>query len=191
MWFRRKRSDSTSSTTAGAQPQHASHHSQQQQQQQQQQLLRKLSPTASSVSQAQAWEDAESNDLTRNRKKINKFLKRMGRNAKQDLSLDGRGACNITFKKFLIRVEVPADDPFMVHIHTLVFEVLNARHSRNLHNIESIQIPKGISVAMDGYEVNLAYSTPISKLNYKQMLNCMEAFMQTALDVNTALEGRR
>mmetsp|Transcript_16305 Transcript_16305/g.45204 ORF Transcript_16305/g.45204 Transcript_16305/m.45204 type:complete len:183 (-) Transcript_16305:530-1078(-) len=182
MWFRKKKQQQQGRTPAP---------SRQGSSQSQTEVLRKLSPATANASTPRPWEEDENSELCKNRKKINKLLKKIGRTAKQDLSLDARGACNIAFKKFLITVEVPEQDAYMCHMNTLVFEVLNARHTRNLQYIEQVQIPNGISVGMNGYEVTLSFSTPISKLNHKQMLNCMETFMQTAMDVNAALEGPR
>jgi len=140
----------------------------------------------------------EQNDLSlkKNRKLVSKYLRRVGRNAHLDLSLDSQGFCYIPFKKFLIVVEVPEGEATTVHLHTMVFDLHSIRGARKENikmTIEGLGCTlfeqAGTNLSLDGDDVILSISTPISSLKCNDMINLMENFMQTAIETNRSLQA--
>jgi hypothetical protein len=50
---------------------------------------------------------------------------------------------------------------------------------------------KGATLGLDGNEVNLCFSMPVMGLKYDNMTDCMEDFMQTAVEINSRLQKVR
>ena len=131
----------------------------------------------------------------KNRKVIDRYLRRMGKNANQDLSLDSRGVCYIPFRKFLVIVDVPDDDGGQCSIYTKVFDMRRvqnkARINTILNELNSLQLPTGgATLSLDEDEVYLFHSAPIEGLKFKDMVETVEAFLRMAVDINANLSLR-
>jgi hypothetical protein len=129
------------------------------------------------------------------RKCINKYVKRIGREANLDLSLDTfNGYCYIPFRKFIIMISVPEDAPDQLEFHTMVFDLSATRgESRARKRVSDMQL-RGIcvgrtksSVKLYGDEVHLLNSCPIRGLRYSEMVSYLDDFMDTALNINSDL----
>ena len=133
--------------------------------------------------------------LKKNRKRVNKYLKRIGRQADLELSLD---SCYIPFRKFLIFVEVPEDDPRFIFVYTKVFDLETTDESSKLQKrVAALQLTglhlgkKGSTIHVDRDEVNLTYATAIEGLRYQDLFESLEDFMATALETNYNLRSTR
>ena len=136
--------------------------------------------------------------LQKSRKIVNKHIKRIGRQANLDLSLDSHGFCYIPFRKFLIIIQVPEDQPGIMLMYTMIFDLQTARASGRIRKrIEALQLrnlpmgKKGSLLSVEGDEVNLSLSIPTRGLKFKETLECLEDFMQTALDTHNNLHEIR
>lgn len=136
--------------------------------------------------------------IKRNRRLVGKFLKRLGRQAKLDLSLDAFGYCYIPFKKFLIIIGVPDDDSGLLNFQTMVFDLHSSGGATKVHkrvaaaNLTDVLLGKrGSTLRMEGDEISLVLSTPIRGLRFADMMDYLEDFMQTAVDTNLNLESIR
>jgi hypothetical protein len=134
-------------------------------------------------------------DVRRNRNLINKYIRRLGCKANLDLSLDSYGFCYIPFKKFLIIIGVPEDGTGMLYFQTMVFDLHSSQGITRMHKkVAALQLAggkKGSFLSLHGDEVDLSFSTPIHGLKFKDMVDCLEDFMQTAVDRNSDLHSIR
>jgi hypothetical protein len=141
----------------------------------------------------------ENTQLTRNRKVINKYLRRIGRTSDQTLSLDSHGLCCLPFKKFLLIIEVPEDDGTKWFFYAKVFDLKISSDAKTKLNqrkaavqLSGMQLgTKGATLGLDGNEVNLCFSMPVAGLKYNNMTDCIEDFIQTAVDINARLHNVR
>jgi hypothetical protein len=145
-----------------------------------------------------SWKTSVDAQLLRNRKLINKYLRRIGKNSDQTLSLDSHGLCCLPFKKFLLIIEVPEDDGAMWFFYAKVFDLkinYNAKTRLQRQTAEQLSVTalgtKGATLGLDGNEVNLCFSMPVLGLKYTHMTDCIEDFIQTAVEVNTRLQNIR
>ena len=129
---------------------------------------------------------------------VNKYLKKFGRKAQLDLSLDTFGYCYIPFKRFLIVLSVPDDGAGLIHFQTMVFDLESAQGISKVHkrvaaaNLTELSLgTKGSFLAMNGDEISLCLSTKIHGMRFAEMLSLLEDFMLTAADTNTKLEAIR
>ena len=136
--------------------------------------------------------------VNRNRKLVSRYLRKIGRDADLDLSLDSYGYCYIPFKKFLIIIRVPDDETGLVHFQTMVFDLDSSKGITKTHqkvaaaNLVDVRLgQRGSLLRMEGDEISLSLSTPIRGLRYADMLEHLEDFMQTAVDTNTNLASIR
>jgi hypothetical protein len=134
--------------------------------------------------------------LKRNRKLINNYIRRIGRKA--NLSLDAQGFCYIPFKKFLIIIEVPDDQAGLVYFTTMIFDLHESQGLTKVRKrVAAMQFrdihlgKRGSTLSLDGDEVNLSLSTQIQGLKFNEMVDCLEDFMQTAVDTNADLGSLR
>ena len=132
--------------------------------------------------------------LIQNRKVINKYIQRIGRQANLDLSLDSHGFCYIPFKKFLIIIQVPEDQASILYFYTMIFDLHSSQHNKKVQKrVAALQLAdlslgkRGSTLSLDGDEVNLSFSVPIQGLKFSEMLDCLEDFMETAMDTNYKL----
>lgn len=155
------------------------------------------SPSRSiSLTDIRFFYEAGDNDsfLRKNRKQISKYVGRMGRQAGLQLSLDSYGFCYIPFRRFLIMIEVPKDDPGQLHFYTMIFDLSRSKgETRARKKVAAMQLrgislgKNGCTITVDEDEVHLCYSRPIKRLSYSEMIECMEDFMETALNTNSDL----
>jgi hypothetical protein len=146
-----------------------------------------------------SWKKPENTQLARSRKVINKYLRRIGRTSDQTLSLDSQGICCLPFKKFLIIIEVPEDDGERWFLYTKVFDLKISSDAKTKLNqrkeaaqLSSMKLgTKGATLGVDGDEVNLCFSMPVSGLKYDDMTDCIEDFMQSAVEINARLQNVR
>jgi hypothetical protein len=110
--------------------------------------------------------------MKKNRKTIDHHLKRMGSTVGKNLSLNAEGVCYFPYQKFIIVVEIPEDNPDVCFIYTMVCRLAESD--------------------LEGEEVNLCFSTPISALSsYCDLSKVLEDFMQTAVEMNRMLDTVR
>jgi hypothetical protein len=142
------------------------------------------------------FDNVSANDscLRRNRKLVSKYVGRIGRQAGLQLALDSYGFCYIPFRRFLIMIEVPADEPHQLHFHTMIFDLSRSKgETRARKKVSEMQLRRvclgknGSTLTLDDDEVFLCYSRPIKGLSYSQMLECLEDFMETALNTHSDL----
>jgi hypothetical protein len=136
--------------------------------------------------------------LKRNRKLINNYIRRIGRKANLDLSLDAQSFCYIPFKKFLIIIEVPDEQAGQVYFTTMIFDLHDSQGLTKVRKrVAAMQFrdihlgKRGSTLSLDGDEVNLSLSTQIRGLKFNEMVDCLEDFMQTAVDTNADLGSLR
>lgn len=115
-----------------------------------------------------------------------------------NLSLDSHGFCYIPFKKFLVIVEVPDNSEGLFIVYTKVFDLQTSagqtriEREKTAMRLNSLQDRmRGSSLGMDGDEVNQFFSAPISGLSFDRMMEYMEDFLQTAIEINTTLQAIR
>lgn len=136
--------------------------------------------------------------LQRSRKMISKYLKRIGKEAKLNLSLDAYGFCYIPFKKFLIIIGVPDDKSGLLQFKTMIFDLDSSSGITKLHkrvaaaNLTDMSLGnRGSNLRMEGDEISLLLSTPLKGLSYRDMAESLDDFMQTAVTANASLEAIR
>jgi hypothetical protein len=144
-----------------------------------------------------SWEKTENTRLARNRKVIHKYLRRI--DTSETLSLDHHGLCCFPFKKFLIIIEVPEDDEQKWFLYAKVFDlkIRSDTKTKLKQRKEAVQLSgmqfgtKGATLGVDGNEVNLCFSMPVAGLKYSDMTDCIEDFMQSAVEINAHLQNVR
>ena len=117
----------------------------------------------------------------------------------QTLSLDSHGLCCLPFKKFLLIIEVPEDDGEKWFFYAKVFDLTISSDAKTKLNqrkaavqLSGMQLgTKGATLGVDGNEVNLCFSMPVAGLKYNSMTDCIEDFIQTAVDINARLQDVR
>jgi len=134
--------------------------------------------------------------VSRSRKMVSKYLKRIGQQANLNLSLDAYGYCYIPFKKFLIIIGVPDDNNGLLHFQTMVFDLDSSRGVTKIHkrvaaaNLTAVSLGKhGSYLHMEGDEISLSLAKRIKGLTYREMMDSLEDFMQTAVKTNANLEA--
>jgi hypothetical protein len=139
---------------------------------------------------------SDAKQLSRNRKLINKYLKRVSGN--QSIELDANGRCYLPVTKFLICVEVPDNGTGLCYLNTKVYDLnsIASSQTKSRKKIAAIRMndtktenPPGALVDLDGNEINLYFSVPIDGLKYNQLHSFMEAFIQKATKVNSKLRA--
>ena len=137
-------------------------------------------------------------NVMRQRNIVSKYLKRIGKEAKLDLSLDAYGFCYIPFKKFLIIIRVPNDQSGLLYFKTMIFDLDCASGISKVHkrvaaaNLTETSLGnRGSRVHMEGDEISLILAAPIKRLTYKDMRDTLEDFMLTAVKTNSNLEAIR
>ena len=145
-------------------------------------------------------ETSENTQLARNRKVINKYLRRIERTSDQTLSLDSYGFCCFVFKKFLIIIEVPEDDEAKWFLSAKVFDLSKSRSdtkTKSNQRKEAMQLSgmqlgtKGATLGLSGNELNLCFSMPVAGLKFNGMADIIEDFMQSAVEINARLQNVR
>jgi hypothetical protein len=80
----------------------------------------------------------------------------------------------------------------------MVFDLHSSQRNKKVQKrIAALQLTdlrlgkRGSTLSLDGDEVNLSFSIPIQGLKFSEMLDCLEDFMQTAVDTNYNLCATR
>lgn len=132
----------------------------------------------------------------KNKKVIDTFMKKLTPLARKDLSLNADGLAFFAFKKFIVVVEVPADNPEVCFIYTMV-----CRLSENENQTDVLKIAmklnymqggtRGATIGLEGEEVNLCYSCHISGLTFCEFKASLDDFLLTAIEVNGQLDATK
>jgi hypothetical protein len=136
--------------------------------------------------------------LKKNRRVVAQYLKRMGTDVGKSLSLNAEGVCYFPYnQKFVIVVEVPADQLDVCFIYTMVcqlgdndnrMEVLKLAMELNYMQYGT----RGATIGLEEDEVNLCFSTPIAGLcTFCDFKAVTEDFMQTAVETNLKLDNAK
>jgi hypothetical protein len=162
-----------------------------------------LSPTPAQMNVRTRVADANTitnstSSLKSDRRVINRYLKRIGKQSKNDLSLDAHGFCYIPFKRFLIIIGVPDDGTGLLYFRVMVLDLDSTRGISKVHkkvaaaNLTALKLGKrGSYLVMQGDEVSLALETRIKGFSYRDMAETLEDFMETAVKTNAKLEAIR
>lgn len=134
--------------------------------------------------------------LEKSRQLINKYVRKISHQSRlqgDTLELDQHGFCYIPFRRFLIILSVPADDPDQVLLHTMVFDLNGKEETRArkqvtcLHHRQVRLGRRGSLIRLEGDEVFLCNAFEIRGLRYADMVDRLDDFMETALTVNADL----
>jgi hypothetical protein len=133
--------------------------------------------------------------LKKNRRLVNKYVRKIGSqaNLKDSLELDSYGFCYIPFKRFLIILSVPQDNPEHVVLQTMIFDLggkdeTKARRKLCCMQYRQVHLGRHKSVIqLEGDEVFLSNCFLIQGLRYAEMVDRLDDFMETALNTNTDL----
>ena len=138
--------------------------------------------------------------LIKNRKLVDSYLKRMGNHfgKRKELSLNDNGIACLTFQKFIIVIEVPLDTPHMIFLYSMVCRVQPQMDNLPAVLSKAMQLnymqygTRGATLGLDGEEVNLCVSMPISSIpNMNELRTILEGFMRTTADMHQQLEAAK
>jgi hypothetical protein len=135
--------------------------------------------------------------LQKNRQLINKYVRKIGKqsNLKDSLELDVYGCCYIPFKRFLIILSVPEDNPEHVLLQTMIFDLggkARTRTRKKLMCMQQRQVHLGRHksvIQLEGDEVFLSNYFLMKGLRYAEMVDRLDDFMETALNTNKDLSS--
>jgi hypothetical protein len=132
----------------------------------------------------------------KNKKAIDNYVRRMAKLAGKDLSLNPDGVTFFAFKKFIVVVEVPADNAGVCFIYTMV-----CRLGPSDDRAEALKVSmelnymqngtRGSTLGLDGEEVNMCYSCQIAGLCFADLKTALEDFLLTAVEVNEQLDAAK
>jgi hypothetical protein len=112
----------------------------------------------------------------------------------KDVSLNERGICFVQYKKFIISLEIPDNNAGCFLVSSMVFRI--EKGDNRLALMEKAmklnymqEDTRGASLGSQGDEINLCFSAPIATLTRDHLVHYLEDFMQTAADMNAALEA--
>ena len=183
-------------------------------------LLQKQSTGSPTSSPKRIWRPRTAEEIARkrNRKAVNQHLKKIGKSAGRELTLDQDGVCCFSYKKFVMVVEVPEDNSSMLLFYTKVCQLGPGDHLeevqkfRDLFNVRQSSLsstslqeessesacpcyfstpatePCGTKLSVKDEEVNLCFSVPIHGLSFEDTAAHLERFMKTAVAVNRKLQ---
>jgi hypothetical protein len=131
--------------------------------------------------------------LKKNRKVVDHHLRRMGNTMGKDLSLNADGICYFPFKKFIIVVEVPEDNPGLTFLYTMVCRLSASDNSMEVTKL-AMELnymqngTRGATLGLEEEEVNLCFSTGITGLTFCDLRIMLEDFMETSVEMNKKLD---
>ncbi|KAG7346825.1 hypothetical protein IV203_005894 [Nitzschia inconspicua] len=133
--------------------------------------------------------------MKNNRQIVNKYVRKIGNQANLTgtLEMDSYGFCYIPFRRFLIILSVPADEPDQLCLNTMIFDLNGKDETRARKQVACLQhrqvhLGRRQSVVrLKGDEVYLYNCFPIRGLRYNEMVDILDDFMETALVVNADL----
>jgi len=130
----------------------------------------------------------------KNKKTIDHYIRRMASIAGKELSLNSDGLAFFAYKKFIIVIEVPPENPRLCFIYTMIYrltpwdnqvEILKVAMELNYMQHRT----RGATIGLEGEEVNLCHTIPISGLSFCSLKRALEAFLLTAVETNELLDG--
>ena len=162
------------------------------------------------------WRPRTADEIVRkkNRKFVSQHLKKIGKAAHRELSLDEDGVCVFSFKKFVVVVEVPEDRSSIVLFYAKVshlspgdnkeevqkfLNIFNQRQQGSSTELgENSSTSEGtcpsldptgsrMHLGMNEDEVNLCLSVPIRGLSFQDTADHLEQFVKTAVTANRKL----
>lgn len=165
------------------------------------------------------WRPRTAEELSRrkNRRVISQHLKRIGKIAGRELSLDHNGVCCFTFRKFVVCVEVPEDNSSICLFYSKVchlgvfdnhqevqrfVDIYNHRQATSSQEMTDLSTgsestcpaldPHAVGTRLavkDDEEVNLCFSFPIQGLSsYEDTAAKLESYVKKAVSANFSLE---
>jgi hypothetical protein len=165
------------------------------------------------------WRPRTAEEIARqkNRKVISQHLKRIGKAAGRDLSLDDNGSCCFTFRKFVVCASVPEDTSSVCVFYSKICHLgpfdnreevekyVNVyNHRQSSHSFQQLSDVSSASdnscycwdpnhagthlQIKDDEEVNLCLSFPIQGLSFEDTATKLEFFVKTAVATNRKLE---
>lgn len=150
-----------------------------------------IQTTSQELSQKRARKSPRSCAI-KNRKIMNSVLKYVGQQVNKELSLCDKGICYFQCNQFMIVIEVP-DKSDSVFLYSMVFG-LRRKDDRGAILEKCMQLnymkhaTRGSTLGLNGDEMNLCFSCPVSGLTRDSFVEALENFIVTALQVNTELE---
>lgn len=132
---------------------------------------------------------SEDEHLRKSRRIVAGFLRRVGALLAKDISFNSNGVAYFSYRRFVIVVEVPQDNPHMVFIYTMVAQLKESDNQAAVlklaMNMNYLQNgTRGATLGLDGEELNLCQCFPVQGLSYAVMRRTVENFLQTAIEVN-------
>lgn len=112
----------------------------------------------------------------------------------KDPSLNNDGMAFFKYKKFIIVIEVPSDNPEVCFVYTMVCH-LRPDQNRDLVLQAAMEFnymqggTRGATLGLDREEVNLCYSRPIAGVTFCDLRSALEDFLTTTVRINEQLES--
>lgn len=131
--------------------------------------------------------------LAKNRRIIDNHLRRLGSHFGKELSLSNDGVACLSYKKFIIVLEVPTDNPDTCVIYTMVCQLSKTDNATAVLK-KAMQLnymtygTRGATLGLEGEEINLCFATSIATLNVDDLRAVLEDFMSTASLMHEHLE---
>jgi Tir chaperone protein (CesT) family len=135
--------------------------------------------------------------LRKNRRIVDRCLRRQqGSFLGKKVSLNAEGIGYFSYGKFVVLTEVASDCPDTVYVYTLVCvfqptdNVLEVLHTAMQLNYMGLGT-RGSTLGIEGNEITLCHSCPVSTLSAKSFGSILDTFLQTAVDVNQQLDAAK
>lgn len=134
--------------------------------------------------------------LMRNRRKIDRCLRRVGSAMGKKISFNSEGIAYFSHGKFVVLTELSSDCPDTVFVYTLVclfkptdniVEILHTAMQLNYLGLGT----KGNTLGIEGNEISLCYSCPVTSVSARSLGSILETFVQTAVEVNQQLDAAK
>lgn len=139
---------------------------------------------------------AEDETFKRNRRNMDFYLRRLGDLMEKDVCLNEQGMAFFNFqKKFIVVVEVPEDNCGYMYIYTMVCRInpetdnQAAILKRCMELNYLVHGTRGATLGLDGEEVNICYTSKLSRLTFDDFREAMQSFLRTAKEINCQLNA--
>ena len=131
--------------------------------------------------------------LRKNRRIVDNYLRRVGALMDKDIAFNASGVAYFSYRRFVIVVEVPQDNPYMVFIYTMVSQLKETDNqaavlklAMSLNYMQSAT--RGATLGLDGEEINLCQSVPVQGLSFADLRTTLQNFMLTSVEANQQLD---
>lgn len=132
--------------------------------------------------------------LHKSRKLVDSYLARISCDFGRHLSLNPEGVAYLPFKRFVLVVEVPQDNPSVCFFYSMVYRLTKDDDPLSILQ-KAMQLnymqynTRGGTLGLDGDEINLCFSLPISSLTSAASFHeVVDDFMATTIDLHQQLE---